>query len=239
MFYELFAARLGRQLRNSNTAALAIYDDPEMIANMLALIMRLLLSLGLMSVAFGLPSPKPHAEPKAVYVPLHFHSNIYHVNVSVGTPPQGVLMMVDTGSDWNWLHGPKANRDSKVYGGVFDPSASEIYTLLNSTGFKAGYGDFTEVHGDWFSDNLRMGSLALENLAMGLAEKRITTPDHPGIMGLSPPFPAGIDDSYIAPNGHIMDLMAQQGIIRTRSFSLSLGRSDQNSSSILFGAHDP
>ncbi|KAK3066285.1 hypothetical protein LTR53_017436, partial [Teratosphaeriaceae sp. CCFEE 6253] len=226
------------QLRNSNTAAFATDNGAEMIAVMPALMMRLMFCLGLASVALALPSPKPHTDPKAVYVPLHFHSNNYHVNVSVGTPPQEVLMMVDTGSDANWVHGPKANRVSKVYGGIFDPSVSESYTLLNSTGFKVAYGDWTEVHGDWFSDSLRMGSGVLENLAMGLADKRIAS-NEPGLMGLSPPFPVGITDNYIAPNGRIVDLMAQQGIIQTRSFSLSLGRSDQNSSSILFGAHDP
>ncbi|KAM2657314.1 hypothetical protein EV1_012690 [Malus domestica] len=54
-----------------------------------------------------------------------FHHNVtLTVTVAVGTPPQNVSMVIDTGSELSWLHCNK----TQDYNNTFDPTQSTSYS---------------------------------------------------------------------------------------------------------------
>ncbi|KAJ8766050.1 hypothetical protein K2173_020566 [Erythroxylum novogranatense] len=76
----------------------------------------------------------PHIPPARIFstsslatYKLLFHHNVsLTVSLTIGSPPQSVTMVLDTGSELSWLHCKKApNLDS-----VFDPLASTTYTKI-------------------------------------------------------------------------------------------------------------
>ncbi|GAB4827482.1 Glutathione gamma-glutamylcysteinyltransferase 1 [Ancistrocladus abbreviatus] len=61
---------------------------------------------------------------------LAFHHNVsLTVTLSVGTPPQPVSMVLDTGSELSWLHCKKSGNVNSI----FDPTISKSYSSLPCT----------------------------------------------------------------------------------------------------------
>ncbi|KAK0345676.1 hypothetical protein LTR91_015972 [Friedmanniomyces endolithicus] len=78
---------------------------------------------------------------------------------------------------------------------------------------------------------------------MGLAKTGTYHPGKYGMIGLSPRFPSDLPPGAVhkdnPESAEMLALMKQQDIIRTRSFSMSLGHREAHSGSLLFGAYDP
>ena len=195
-------------------------------------------------MALALPSPQRRAAPEAVHVHVdHPAAGMYYTNVSIGTPPQYIPFVVDTGSDLDWVIASDANADAgEVAGGEYNPDLSDTFGLLSTDNFTISYLDGSSVTGDWFTDRFDVGTppASVQNLAIGLPRRSDSDTRHKGMLGLSP------DWTYPLPNGRtlegnsrILHLMVEQQIINTRSFSLSLGHHDDARGSLLFGAHDP
>ncbi|KAL2333267.1 hypothetical protein Fmac_014480 [Flemingia macrophylla] len=60
---------------------------------------------------------------------LPFHHNVtLTVSLTVGTPPQSVTMVLDTGSELSWLHCKKPNTNTNTKSTIFNPLLSSSYT---------------------------------------------------------------------------------------------------------------
>ncbi|KAK0908975.1 hypothetical protein LTR91_020596 [Friedmanniomyces endolithicus] len=217
----------------------------------------LVLFFFLAAMALALPSPQRRIAPKVAYIAIDNPINsLYSINASIGTPPQVVTLMVDTGSDTTWMDdksahclgtGGKASSSSSCASShaLFDPAQSDSYTLLSKDNFEYEYGGGDGVQkGAFFADSFSVGStdsnigqqpLVLHDFAMGLAIKEdMIHPEGYGMLGMSPKYPATWGNADM----QILDVMAQQGI-PTRSFSMSLGHINARSGSLLLGGHDP
>ncbi|KAK8122161.1 aspartic-type endopeptidase [Apiospora sp. TS-2023a] len=158
----------------------------------------------------------------------------YYAEVTIGTPPQTITLVLDTGSSDTWV--VDKSTDGCEGGDIcltpYDSEASSTVEILDNTEFKIEYGDQSNVSGNWIKDNLAIGGATLKNLQMGLA----TTVNmvHTGILGL------GLRANEAAPGGYpnIMDVFYDQGLIGTKAFSLYLNAVESPSGTILFGGID-
>nr|KYP44758.1 Aspartic proteinase nepenthesin-1 [Cajanus cajan] len=59
---------------------------------------------------------------------LFRHNVTLTVSLTVGTPPQSVTMVLDTGSELSWLHCKKPNTNTNTKNTIFNPLLSSSYT---------------------------------------------------------------------------------------------------------------
>lgn len=72
-------------------------------------------------------APRLSSTASAATNKLFFHHNVsLTVSLTVGSPPQNVTMVLDTGSELSWLHCKK----TQGLNSVFDPLASTTYTKI-------------------------------------------------------------------------------------------------------------
>lgn len=111
---------------------------------------------------------------------------------------------------------------------VVSPNKSSTYQV-RSNDFKIGYGDSTQVSGDWFTDDVEIGGMKMKNVSLGLgkAGKDNTGPVADGMLGLSP------DNKPT-----VLDEMFNQGQIKSRTFSVWLNSLDSGTGNLLFGDYD-
>ncbi|KFY09490.1 hypothetical protein V492_05473 [Pseudogymnoascus sp. VKM F-4246] len=172
----------------------------------------------------------------------------YYANITVGTPPQPISVILDTGSSDLWVLAKTADAclgkvkiqqaqgDEGCVGGTFDSTKSSTYKKLISGGFEIQYVDETESSGDYISETVSfMGqnksNNAIKELQIGLAKKS-TLPV--GVMGVGYNSSVAAEDVY----SNIIDLMVEQGLINTRAYSLWLDDLASTTGQILFGGID-
>ncbi|RYP45628.1 hypothetical protein DL768_008065 [Monosporascus sp. mg162] len=183
--------------------------------------------------------------------PLHkrtilqeLHNNLtgggYYAEVSVGTPPQTVRLVVDTGSSDVWVLDSNADlctsrRMQEVYGGgciaTFDPSESSTYTALSDAPFQIAYLDGSGANGTYFEDHINISGTEIESLQMGLAEEATI---NSGLLGIGYSTNVAATDPYPT----IIDLLERQGLIALRAYSLWLNAYTADMGTILFGGVD-
>ncbi|KAK3066634.1 hypothetical protein LTR53_016936, partial [Teratosphaeriaceae sp. CCFEE 6253] len=222
----------------------------------------LLIFLSVALMALALPHPQRGDIPKAMLLPVVPTAPIYYyhgtpnktleqirvcaVNITLGTPPQPVSLVLDTGSPYVWTfderacmhpHMPEGTRDfcelTQSTTELFKSDRSNTSRLLGNGSFGAVFGSDLKARGDWLSDSFGIGSLAGQNLSMGFARRMNFFEEQSGLLGLDPDF------RQLTPGRSILQVMQQQGLIRTRSFSLALGLTLDHVGGVLFGGHDP
>ncbi|XP_057978931.1 aspartic proteinase PCS1-like [Malania oleifera] len=128
------------------------------------------------------PVPKPSSNK------LAFHHNVtLTVSLTVGTPPQPVTMVLDTGSELSWLHCKKYDRNLTF---IFNPSRSSSYSTFScssptcttrtkdfTTPASCGpnkrchatlsYADASSTEGTLAADTFRIGTSALPSTVFG------------------------------------------------------------------------
>jgi hypothetical protein len=155
----------------------------------------------------------------------------YAANVSIGTPPQNVLLMVDTGSSDTWVpqagsplctqplmlcnpNGTYPNANASQY--AFDPHSSTSFQV-NHTGVTTSFLDGTIVSGPYFQDILGFGQASIQNANLVLAQNGTETVSRGGMLGL------GFPNSEAAPlYPNVVVQMRQQGLINSMVFSVWL-----------------
>ncbi|KAL5353662.1 hypothetical protein ACLOAV_001701 [Pseudogymnoascus australis] len=167
----------------------------------------------------------------------------YYANITVGTPPQPISVILDTGSSDLWVLTNRADvcLDPSIIeqlpGDVgYNPKKSSTYEELISGGFKIQYVDLTESSGDYISETVSFSGQnksnnAIKELQIGLADVS-TLPV--GVMGIG--YNTSEAAATIYPN--IIDQMVDQGLINTRAYSLWLDDLQADTGQILFGGID-
>ncbi|ROW06659.1 hypothetical protein VPNG_06686 [Cytospora leucostoma] len=156
----------------------------------------------------------------------------YTVDIEIGTPPQNITVLLDTGSPNLWVNPtcetaatPEICESYPQYN-VTDSSTSEFKGTFGFLHY--GIGNATI---DWFADTVRIGGLNISNQSFGLAFE--TYDINNGILGLSP---------NTNPNSShypfVLDSLVEQGLIDSRAFSLDLRDIDSPDGSIIFGGID-
>ncbi|KAK8162383.1 aspartic peptidase domain-containing protein [Phyllosticta citrichinensis] len=170
----------------------------------------------------------------------------YNVNVTVGTPPQRVQLVIDTGSSDTWVPDRLSDvckRTGCKYG-VFERKLSSTFEELSARGkFSIGYEDGTEVGGKYFSDTINMGGLNMTHMIMALGTNITGAENSPevqgGVMGIG--YKTG--ESIVETNpgkiyANVPAELLQQGHISSLAYSLWLNHDDAKFGNILFGGVD-
>lgn len=163
----------------------------------------------------------------------------YYAQVTVGTPPQTVDLIVDTGSSDVWVLDSDANLCKSMsmqnyYGyclSTYDPSKSSTYSVVSDNTFTIQYVDGSGAEGDYIKDNFSIGGADIEALQMGLAENSTI---NSGLLGIG--FAANVAARTPYPN--IMNLFQDQGLIAIQAYSLYLDDLYAETGTILFGGLD-
>lgn len=165
---------------------------------------------------------------------IHNKKFYYTTKVQIGTPPQDVELLLDTGSSDTWVFTPHSKFNGKGAGpqSFFDETKSETWKN-NNTDFHITYG-IGEVTGKWGTDKLSIGGAAIENLSIGLAEK---TDSAQGIIGIGRP-QAEITSKNGNKYANLPLKLYENGHIESPAFSLYLNDLNSDSGTILFGAVD-
>ncbi|RYP09474.1 hypothetical protein DL765_008424 [Monosporascus sp. GIB2] len=196
------------------------------------------------SMGIGKAKRLPPLHKRADPILQELHNNLtgggYYAEVSVGTPPQTVHLIIDTGSSDVWVLDSNADlctsrRLQEENGGgciaTFDPSESETYTALSDAPFQISYLDGSGANGTYFQDHINIGGTEIESLQMGLAEQSTI---NSGLLGIGYSSNVAATDQY--PN--IIDLLADQDLIALRAYSLWLNTYSADMGTILFGGVD-
>ncbi|KAL5809291.1 hypothetical protein ACOSQ3_029982 [Xanthoceras sorbifolium] len=142
---------------------------------------------------------------------LPFHHNVsLTVSLTVGTPPQNVSMVIDTGSELSWLN---CNKTQNNYPATFDPTRSSSYrpvpcsspTCTNGTRdflipascdthnlchATLSYADSSSSEGNLASDNFFIGSSEISGLVFGCMDSTFSSNSdedakNTGLMGMN------------------------------------------------------
>ncbi|KAE9377303.1 acid protease [Stipitochalara longipes BDJ] len=163
--------------------------------------------------------------------------NGYIANVSVGTPPQPLILGIDTGSTDTWVLSNTADicvdvtlAGSCVHGSFNANESSTVETVVPG-GFDAMYLDKSGASGDFITDVLSIAGNELKDMQMGLAFK---STDSQGTLGLGYDTLEGAKTKYPS----FIDQLVSQGIINSKAFSLYLNDLSASTGNILFGGID-
>ncbi|KAK6952170.1 hypothetical protein Daesc_006703 [Daldinia eschscholtzii] len=163
----------------------------------------------------------------------------YYAQVTVGTPPQTVDLVVDTGSSDVWILDSRADlcrsKTMQNYYGyclsTYDPSKSSTYSIVSQDEFSIRYVDGSGAEGDYIRDTFSIGGADIEHLQMGLAENSTI---NSGLLGIG--FAANV--AALTPYPNIMNLFQDQDLIDIQAYSLYLDDLYAETGTILFGGLD-
>ncbi|MCJ1400411.1 hypothetical protein MMC11_003616 [Xylographa trunciseda] len=177
-------------------------------------------------------------------------AGIYAINVTIGTPPQSMLLQLDTGSTdiellaTSLCTNPQAVCNPK---GLFPVNAGSYNTSMSSTSkFLSGgavtlYADMTSYSGSLYSDTINVAGVSITNMTLSVIEKASAPPTIPinGIMGIGyAGLEAGVVNNHSNPYPTLIQQMKSQGLINQLAYSIYLNDKSAATGSILFGGID-
>ncbi|KAL7930041.1 putative aspartic endopeptidase [Trichoderma chlorosporum] len=163
----------------------------------------------------------------------------YYAQFSVGTPPQKLSFLLDTGSSDTWVNSVTADlcTQPSVQQSVgeycskqFNPKQSSSYKG-STEDFDIKYLDGRRIQGTYFQDTLTIDNAVVKGQQLGLA---LVSVRGTGIMGLGLQGNEAADVKYPT----VIDNMVSQKVIPVPAFSLYLNDLQTNQGAILFGGVD-
>lgn len=166
--------------------------------------------------------------------------------VEIGSPPQTVTVLVDTGSSELWVN-PDCVSELSSYQekqcvdfGHYNPDKSNTPPIGPFGRSQINYGDVsdpethTSVNLRYYADDISLGDATISNQTFGV----VTTSDgqSSGIFGLAPDLVEGFDGDE--PYSLVLHSMAEQGIIASRVFALDLRHSESETGAVIYGGVD-
>lgn len=145
--------------------------------------------------------------------------------MTVGTPPQPQVVILDTGSsdlyfDSSTADSCKSSGSHSCRGGTFDHGASSSYKVVaESPAFDTAFGDGSTATGPFAEDTIGIGDVSIEGVQFGVADEvNSTTGFAVGLMGLGYSLNEASKRQY--PN--IPEVLASSGEIASRLYSIWL-----------------
>ncbi|KAK9469004.1 aspartic peptidase domain-containing protein [Lipomyces arxii] len=159
----------------------------------------------------------------------------YLTNLTIGSPPQSVVVQVDTGSSDLWVQsstnlGCTTSQNFCTLTRTFDSASSSTFDDL-SEAFDITYADGTSASGVFCQDTLTFNDVTLNDFTFGLAENSSSSV---GVFGI------GYAANEVARNQYenLPELLVSEGVIGVKAYSLWLNDLDASNGNILFGGVD-
>ncbi|KAK4107889.1 acid protease [Canariomyces notabilis] len=177
------------------------------------------------------PAPRLRVRQNEIEVDNQLSGTRYVVDVEIGTPGQPVSLILDTGSPDTWV-----NPDCDNVNQVADCESHPRYDYTKSQSANVTRAGDVLVYGignatiRYVRETVTIGSATIENQIIGVATESHSIPL--GILGMSPN-PSGRNDYP-----YILDTMVDQGLIKSRAFSLDLRGVDNPNGALIFGGID-
>ncbi|KAI6782537.1 aspartic-type endopeptidase-like protein [Emericellopsis cladophorae] len=156
------------------------------------------------------------SEPFALEALNNITGGGYYSEFAVGTPPQQISFLLDTGSSDTWVN--------------IDPDESSTFETVD-VDFDIQYLDRRRIQGEYFEDTVTFGDVEVTEQRMGLALQSVRPT---GIMGLG----FSVNVASIREYPTIVDNLVDQGHIDTAAYSLYLNDIDTDAGALLFGGID-
>jgi len=181
--------------------------------------------------AIPAPAPKVRVRQNEVQIENQKTGTRYAIDIEVGTPPQSLTLILDTGSPDTWINPTcqfaNVPRDCESYPRYdYTKSKSVNVTRVTDT-LVYGIGNSTI---QYVRETVKLGSATITNQIIGVGLETHSIPL--GILGLSPPI-RGVNDY-----DYILDTMKAQGVIKSRAFSLDLRDVESTDGALIFGGID-
>ncbi|KAK2929552.1 Aspartic peptidase A1 family [Fusarium oxysporum f. sp. vasinfectum] len=182
----------------------------------------------------------------AIAVRLENKDFFYATDIEIGTPPQKVTVLLDTGSNELWVNPDCQEAQSALqYNqcldfGQYDPRKSKTPPIGPFGGETLNYGDASDssTHTSatirYYTDLMTFGDSKLRNQTFGVLVE--SNGISQGILGLAPDLRAGFDGDE--PYSLLLTSMAEQGLINSRVFALDLRHSDDTEGALIYGGID-
>lgn len=161
--------------------------------------------------------------------------------VTVGTPPQEQVCILDTGSSdlyFDASTAPACQTDGaySCKGGTFTPGKSSSYKIVEpAPAFDTKFGDGSTASGPFASDTVCLSDICVTDVQFGVAEQvKATTGFAVGLLGLGYSENEATHHNY--PN--MPEVLVGAGEISSRLYSVYLNSLEATSGSILFGGVD-
>lgn len=155
----------------------------------------------------------------------------YGVDIEIGTPPQRVTLILDTGSPDTWVNPTcqTANvpSDCRAFPRYDYTKSSSVNVTRASDVLLYGIGNSTI---QYVFETVKIGSATISNQVIGVSVESHQIPL--GILGLSPAI-RGVNEYP-----YILDTMKAQGLIKSRAFSMDLRTVDSEEGALIFGGID-
>ena len=198
------------------------------------------LNLGLRRQSSTNPTGQRHQKRSTTSTTLTQFSGSYFVNVSLGTPPQDMALVLDTLNGDTIVNlatsvfcASTAN-DCSQYG-TYNPSKSSTYTLLNNE-FSIQFADATGFSGDYITETMKISGMNLTGIELAAAIESDSSINTLGL-GLT------TEESMVLVNGsqpypNVPQSLSNSGAINSPAYSLWLNDINANAGALLFGAVD-
>ncbi|KAK5166091.1 uncharacterized protein LTR77_008352 [Saxophila tyrrhenica] len=206
------------------------------------------------------PTPSHRKRDATLHADLNLNdqwifSGGYFLDIDVGTPPQRLQVLLDTGSSGLFIPSAESARclDRSCPGGSFlKNDSSTIKHFRTPANFHTAYIDGSTANGSYVQDTIRIGPATVHGHTFAVADHLNVSPGFEGgsgpqygILGLSfagqeasvcASGPRNCDVNFTTPT--ILDSLFDAGHIKSRSYSLYLDDVSSQTGSILFGGID-
>jgi hypothetical protein len=183
---------------------------------------------------------------ESIAVRLENKDFFYTTDVEIGTPPQKVTVLLDTGSNELWVNPDCEEAQSALqYNqcldfGQYSPDKSDTPPIGPFGSETLNYGDASDssTHTSatirYYTDIFTFGDEELNNQTFGVLVESEGISQ--GILGLAPDLRGGFDSNE--PYSLFLTSMADQGLINSRVFALDLRHSDDTEGALIYGGID-
>lgn len=204
---------------------------------------------GFLSVPIGTtnnPKHKTKRDGEPILQQLENRDFFYSAEIGFGNPPQNITVLVDTGSNELWVNpdcstAPTNDQYRQCQSfGHYDPDKSSTPPIGPFGKEVIRYGDASDastqtsatIH--YYTETLTFGGAKLKNQTFGVVSESDGISQ--GILGLSPDLRGGFQRDY--PYSLVLSSMADQGLIKSRTFALDLRHSDAETGAVIYGGVD-